>query len=93
MSQGYGYGNMAMPMPQYPPQTGPPSRPVYNANANNIGSRNQTDSVMSNLSSQLDQADQSELQELHDKEEKLYQLLNENAEVYFVLSLGSSCYK
>ncbi len=82
MNQGYSYGNMPMPMPQYPPQTGPAlaaNRPPYNMNAG----RSQTDSVMSQLSNKLDQADQSELQELHDKEEKLYQLLNENNEVYF----------
>ena len=85
MNQGYSYGNMRMPMPQYTPQTGPAlaaNRPPYNMNAGPPG-RSQTDSVMSQLSNKLDQADQSELQELHDKEEKLYQLLNENNEVYF----------
>ena len=86
MHQGYNYGGMPMPMPQYLPQTGPgtaATRPPYNTNAANPTGRSQTDSVMSQLSIQLDQADQSELQELHDKEEKLHQLLNQNNEVYF----------
>jgi hypothetical protein len=89
MHQGYGYGNMPMPVPGYGAQTGPgvaPTRPPYNVNSSNPSSRSQTDSVMSQLSTQLDQADQSELQELHDQEEKLHQLLNENNEVYFALS-------
>ena len=91
MHQGYNYGSMPMPRPQYGGQTGPgtaATRPFMNT-ANATG-RSQTDSVMSQLSTKLDQADQSELQELHDQEEKLHHLLNENNEV-IIFCLLSNC--
>ena len=84
MYQGYSYGRMPMPNPQYGGENGPgtaATRPSYSMNTANPTGRSQTDSVMSQLSTKLDQADQSELQELHDREEKLHDLLNENSEV------------
>lgn len=95
MNQGYSHGHRRMPMPQYNAQTGTPTRPQYNTNhyPNNFGARNQTDNVMSQLSSMLEQADQSELQELHDKEEKLHELLNNNAEVNVKKSIKQQRFK